>query len=481
MINIKTTFDFIITGGSLASLVAVAELSKKGKKVALINPGNNWGGHFSPVQFDHLYYDPGMVLYEFDSFSDNTASNLNSYDPWVRNDSGRFCKRAEAFVSQYISSHLIETPKMLVNNKLFDDILISNNLKSLALFDLNDIHCMKDELKIIINNSQQNVLHPSLKLSSKIFKEASYFDASVANHGLTFHEKFIEPFCIKLFNFSSKNIIALYHRVAWLPLFYPETLLSYILGDNMPDLTSYFSYPDKLCSSQLSSLIFSEIKDSQNVSIFKSSQINSLTIKNSRYEILINDDLNLLTSNLIWGLDSSYLLKIFNKAPMKFFYDKSSIGFAFINIQTQDIISSFTILNILDVDFSIYRISNQTKCSGENDIFSKLVIEFNLDYFSSKYGENLSDEDIENKILSELFDMHIISNIDSRDFFISIKKLKNALMSPTRENMHNFISEYNLFCEVDPGIKFIGPSSAFFASSLNDQILQGLKISESII
>ena len=76
--------------------------------------------------------------------------------------------------------------------------------------------------------------------------------------------------------------------------------------------------------------------------------------------------------------------------------------------------------------------------------------------------------------------MNIFLKIDSSHLFFSIKKLKNVLLNPTLKNMHNFTNEFNLCCELASDIKLIGPSSGFFASSLNDQIVQGLKISESI-
>jgi protoporphyrinogen oxidase len=474
----KSTFDLIITGGSLASLVAARELSIKGKKVALINPINHWGGHFSPLQFDGQIFDPGMVLYEFDSFSEHSDSDLVSYDPWKRNDSGRFCKKIKNFVSQHVSTHVIETPKMFFNNMLFDDFLIANNLKSLLLLSPEDINNIKHELGVIINKGEINQFHASLKLNSKLFENTSYYEISVANHGNIFHEKFIEPFCKKILNISSKDIISLYHRVGWLPLFYPETLLSYINGKQTPDLKTNFSYPDGFCSTELSKLLFKKIKDCKNITIFESSKISDLHIKDSSYEVNLEGDINVTAPFLVWGLDSSYLLQILNKKSSNTFFDKSSIGFMFLILPESLLAQSFSILNVLDAEFSIYRISNQTRCSGEVDINVKLSIEFNLNYFSSLYGENLSDEEIRNKLLTELTRMRIINNELSNDIFTSVKQLKNALMKPNKDNYDKFLNEYKLVCEVDPNIQLIGPSCGFFASSLNDQIVQGLKISE---
>ena len=84
---------------------------------------------------------------------------------------------------------------MFFNNVVLDDFLIANNLKSLSFLDLKDIECIKAELEGITSNSASNLLHPSLKLKSELFKKKSYYDVSVANHGVTFHEKFIETYC----------------------------------------------------------------------------------------------------------------------------------------------------------------------------------------------------------------------------------------------------------------------------------------------
>lgn len=85
------------------------------------------------------------------------------------------------------------------------------------------------------------------KLNEKLFLNSSYFDVSMANHGKTFHDLLIEPFCKKTFNMSSKDCPALLHRIAWTPLYYPETLLNGINGivDLNPTL---FHYPKKVIS-----------------------------------------------------------------------------------------------------------------------------------------------------------------------------------------------------------------------------------------
>ena len=100
--------------------------------------------------------------------------------------------------------------------------------------------------------AERGPLHSSRKTSDSGFASLDFEQASIANHGYTFHDTFIEPFCRKVTGLDTSVLSALYHRLAWAPLFYPETLLDALRGvpTSLPATT--FSYP---ASGSLASMV----------------------------------------------------------------------------------------------------------------------------------------------------------------------------------------------------------------------------------
>ena len=122
----------VFVGSSLSVIIGALELANKGIKVAILNNSKNWGGHFSTINLNDTDYDGGMFLYEFTSFNSSDQENdILTYDPWKRNDSGRFCNLIYKFLSKYVNTHKIDAPKMYLNGITFDDALIANNLNCL--------------------------------------------------------------------------------------------------------------------------------------------------------------------------------------------------------------------------------------------------------------------------------------------------------------------------------------------------------------
>jgi hypothetical protein len=59
---------------------------------------------------------------------------------------------------------------------------------------------------------------------------------------------------------------------------------------------------------------------------------------------------------------------------------------------------------------------------------------------------------------------------------LELKRLNNALMLPSEANRIGFAQEMNGALAAAPALILLGPASGFFSSSLNDQVVQGLKL-----
>ena len=118
----KNAEPCVIIGNALSAMVAATELAKIGHQVILVNGTNNWGGHFITLNFDGVTYDGGMVLHEFTSFSEQGKEDISTYNPAIRNDTGRFCKTVANYVGRFQKTHEVSGIKTYIDGQYYDDI-----------------------------------------------------------------------------------------------------------------------------------------------------------------------------------------------------------------------------------------------------------------------------------------------------------------------------------------------------------------------
>lgn len=463
------TFDFIVYGNNTAALVSGLELSKK-HKIAIINPAPNWGAHFAGITLNETNFDIGMNFFEFTTFHKKNNDVL-SYDPTKRNDSARFFDLVQKYICDQIETVLVDKIEVFANEVFAEDIIMGNSLDIFKKLPNSIVSKIKSELEVILKSSDKSLHASQKKINEKLFLNSSYFDVSIANHGKTFHELLIEPFCKKTFNMSSKDCPALLHRIAWTPLFYPETLLNGINGivDLSPTL---FHYPKKGNFSEITESIYNKIKKSSNVTII--AQKPESLIKTNGYEFNFEGK-KVNSNNLIWCNDLQSLLQIAHIDASDITMEKASMAVAFSFTEFNNIKRQFSSLYVSDIG-PLFRITNQeysAKISNPEKV--RLIFEFNLDVLN-EFGLDTND-----KILDYLNQFLLKNNILNKSLEIknvSFKSLKNAVNLPTSNNLINFEKLLNITQNKLSGIELLGPASGFVSTSFNDQIIQGLKIGQ---
>jgi len=464
-------FPIVLVGNALSLMVAATRLARNGADVAIVNSGKNWGGHFTTITCKGIAFDAGMVLHEFTSYNAQGGENPRSYNAAVRNDAGRFCESVRDYIAGYQATHDIMVPRMYVDNGVRDDILIANALPSLR--ELSFAGTIKAELAALVALPNAP-LHASRKHSSDAFKTTDYRSASLANHGATFHETLIEPFCQKLLNAPTSDVVALYHRVAWLPLFYPATLLSYLQGVPQTLPPTVFSYPVGECVGDLANKLKSEIEQSGRITII-SDRPTGMKVNDLGQVYLSFATRSAITSDqTAWANTPGDLLRLLGREQDVATYQKCSIALAFGRIPTSALRLDFTVLNVVAPGIATYRVTNQSRCAGVESGFANMVIEFNPDYAGAA-PSNAASHDTNERIGADLVALGLVS--DAADVeFLDVKQLNNALMLPTGPNRRACEQELDVLQAVAPTISRLGPSSGFFSSSFNDQIVQGLKL-----
>ena len=215
-----------VRGANLAALVCCQQLTANGHFVTLRAPlGAKLGGHFAGIDFKGKKVDLGMVLleprfsdvqlpitdYDGESGSSSNAFNLGVFD-WLRS----------------LEVELTEVPVVaLFNGKTFPDFLIADSLS--VLVDLSNISLF-EIIETTRNAFEHPEFHPRNK-SNLYFSRSPVGDVFPDLYGKKYSE-FLLALLDKIAGKESRQLTSRYHRLLWLPLYFPETLLEYLEQKN---------------------------------------------------------------------------------------------------------------------------------------------------------------------------------------------------------------------------------------------------------
>ena len=259
--------------------------------------------------------------------------------------------------------------------------------------------------------------------------------------------------------------MAKFHRVPWLPLYWPETLKKQLSEQN--NLKTFkFEYPHKSHGTLITKKIVENVEKQKNITTVLSMQNTSIKIKNKNF--FVNNQ-KILEKNFIFGGDFRDFLKI-KIITINEYFSKTSIGLIFMTTQTKNIKKQFSVINFIESKFFFYRIVNQSSINHKTN-YSNISIEFNKEYLN--FCLERDKVKFEKLLKESLKEIGIFSNIKKIKF--TTKIFDNVYMHPNKKNYKMYKSNYNQISKFIPKSNLIGPSSGFYLSSFNDQIIQGLK------
>ena len=465
-------FDFLFIGSKLTNLIAIKEILDldKNKKIALFSPSNMIGGHFSSLKINGITYDPGTVLHEFTSFNNLINNDIYEYNPKIRNNAGIYYSSVEKYIRKYIKLNEIIKPKMLYKNKLYDDIIFSNSYQTFNKLPIKNL--INKELSLILKNNK-NVLHPKDKHLKDIYKSISYKEASLNNHGKTLHYEIFEPFFEKMTNRSTDKLLALYSRVAWLPLYYPETIYDLVNNKIVNIDSTRFHYPSQGFIGALANNIYSK-----SIQLGLNHFTAKIDYKKTMYKlnegIIIFENGDSIKGNKV--IYSETLDKLIDKSSIKdksfFKLDAWSVKLLFTTIEKEAIKILFSCIYFPEKCSLPYRIRYQPNLENECKDKAKFIIELNSDYILSKGYENTQ------KIINEVLITLVDNNIIKSGYKLTLENeltLNNCISLPNIKNISKLQRQMDIASKIFPKLEF--PSlNGFFADTLNDQILKGLKL-----
>ena len=451
-------FDYIVCGNNIGAMAAAALLGKN-HKVAVVNPTPNWGGIFAGIKINGGQFDIGMAILEFPSFYPKTE-DLLSHSPAVYNDSARFVKQVEAFWARRLKFAEFGNIKTFLNGAFYDDIIYANQMQVMS--SLSKEPNITAELEAI----KPSALHAANKKKQReLFLSANYEDVSVANHGKTLHELLVAPLCQKALNISARQIPALFHRLAWCPLYYPETLLAAAHGEDVNLPQAKFLYPKAGYFAQTAEVLAAEIQQNAGISIL---QKKPTAIADGDVPAIHLDGDKITAKKIIWCGDLAKLCALSNANTTHPEMQRASMVMAFVETEKENTAADFSSAFVCDVSTGIYRANNQNAAHPTLKT-NKFIFEMNADYMR----QNGADEDGE--IIAhvrQFCDKAQIFNTTPEKEKWAVRRFNNALVLPTADNYKNFIrlQESAQF----RNIECVGTAACFGGGSLNDQVTNAL-------
>lgn len=458
----------VIIGNALAGMVAALRMADSGQQVSLVNPSGPLGGYFAGLQIAGHQFDNGLVLFELDGYMAQTAQ-LSTYESNVRNDVGRFLHLVQAWASKYGELHQISMPQMLYQQEWYDDVLSSNAYHAFSLLPF-----AKDALKdfqLVVKAD----FHAREKAIGKAYKNLDYQTASITNHGTTMHDALISPYLKKTLGVKADQVLARYHRIGWLPLYYPETLAASFRGENVPLKPTCFHYPKQGSIASLCAKLRSEVMNHPNIHYYQST-VSGLKKEDDQWQVKLKEN-TLSTKHLNWSGPPATLLQLLGLTPSLTTEIKAPITVIYFRIPTFQVYKLFSVLQIPDLQYSVYRVTNQSVCANEETEAMNLTVELNANYYKTLYGEHASDNAMIKQVLIELSNLGILPS-NTQPLIAQLKIIPGGFLVPTKSAHDSWLIDYECIVTNFPDIHLMAMSSGFFVTSLNDQVIQGLHYAE---
>jgi len=465
-----------LVGNSLAVQVAATERARRGLPTLVINPGGPWGGYFAGVKAGGTLWDAGMVAFEFTSFrTPGSPPAIASYDPMRRNDIGRFTHAVRSYVEEHLPTRAIRPLQMWLDDRLLPDLLLGNALE--ALSQLGCKQAVREELRSHLSTALASPWHAQRKDLWPHVDVPDYDTVSRINHGRVLHDAVIAPFARKVLGRDAGHLHALFHRIPWLPLYWPQTLLAALdeVPTNLP--TTVYSHPVGAPVAQLCAQLASKMATSSALTVLHERVI-GVERSAQGFVLHLEQSGKLHAARLGWSPTPLQGLQACGIDPGTPPEPRLPLMLVFLRVARHALLREFSVLHAPSSDTALYRVVNATDCAGLGDEEAvEIVAEANLQVFTTHHGSAVDDPATTRAVIADLHRLGVVTE-GYAPLFSHVMRLPSALPLPTPEGLRTWALERDLLLERLPGLEPLANSSGPFATSLSDQIVQGLQLAE---
>lgn len=462
-----------LVGNALAVLVAATERARAGLRTLVVNPGGSWGGYFAGVQAGGRRWDAGMVLYEFTSLRTPAAPPpLASYDPMRRYDVARFCATVQNYVQAQHAVRDIAPPQMWTGDRVLPDLLLANGLDALPQLACAD--AAQRELRACLGRGDE--WHASRKLEWPA--EVGYDCVARLNHGHVLHDAVFAPFARKVLASDAASLPAAYHRIPWLPLYWPQTLLSWLEARPQVLPPTVFSHPHGACVADLCAGLVARMDAAPAIARCRD-RVLHVERHADGFVLQLEHGGRVRAARLGWALTPRQGLAACGETTDGSVEPRLPITLVFLRIDASALRRRFSVLHLIDSNTGCYRVSNTSECAGESHgAPAHLVVEAHSDHFAACHGPLSGDAAVVRAALADLVRCGTVARRCTPSF-AHVLRLPGALPLPTAASLGVFADERATLQRKLPGVELLGASAGPFATALSDQIVQGLQLARA--
>lgn len=471
------TVPLTIVGNALAGMVCATERARQGLPTLLVNPGGPWGGYFAGLQADGRRWDMGTVLYEFTSFRTPVEPPaLASYDPMRRNDIGRFTHAVQTYVGAHQATRDIAPLQMWTGRDWLPDMLLGNDLDTLSRWPC--AAAAREELRTIVDTCADSPWHPRHKNRWPEHGPESWATVSRMNHGHVLHDAVFAPFARQVLDGDGTHIAALFHRIPWLPVYWPETLLAALEGRPTGLPPTVYSHPQKACVADLCASLVETMRAEPLIRVCDE-RVLRVARDGRGFALQLERSGALTTERLGWAQTPRQALAACGAGLPAAVEERLPLTLVLLRLPRDAMRREISVAHLAAADTGLYRVSDVSHCADEADADARLAIEAHPARLEARHGATPDDASRLQAVLRDLADVGLVA-ADARARFAQVLSLPGALPLPTPASMAAYAHERVLMLQCLPGIEPLAASAGPYATSLSDQIVQGLKLADAV-
>lgn len=457
----------ILAGNNIATVIGALELGRAGEEVMLFTDGKRLGGHFGGVEFDGHAFDIGMVTIEMvePKFFDQ---DLATYSADIRNDWTRFADKSNAWLEANANIERAPTTYCLVKGQEVPDYLLTNRLDGLPQFGITP----PGEL------TADDQRHAKYKILSETYDTLDYGIAGEACHGADFHQNYIEPFVKKLAGKSSSELIARFHRGIWAPLYYPETLSAAMKGDEvgLPEYP-FWSTSEGRVSAMVQACV-DEIQQMENVTIV-TELVQELTVTSTGAAINAGC-VSTESGKVALGLVPSRMAELLSlQTPPEI--DSLPLTVLFALVRSDLLADRPACIMIADEDYAAYRYTDQDAFANRKADWHRVVLEASAETIAERYPSLSAEEAMMKELELVIAGPSNVSDVSEGIEILRCITSRNALTIPTKKSIDRLDEMAGQFSAASRNAILTGGLLGYGVTSLNDQVVQGLKIANQFL
>jgi hypothetical protein len=230
----------VVVGDNLASAVFAFERIRAGLEVSIASdvPITT---KFSGMTFGTSRVDRGMVLIEPER-KGITKTGIENYNGEYRTNAIQYLGSVADWFQEAGLQFEVTKVETYFRGQTMKDFFISDSLEIFGQLNAAEISVVQKELeatKLWLDSAN----HPKNKNGNVWYESRKYADVAQRIFGETFFSLVLAPYLQKLYGSECRELVASEHRSAWLPIFYPESLLLGASGRETHIDEKVFTYP----------------------------------------------------------------------------------------------------------------------------------------------------------------------------------------------------------------------------------------------